>query len=78
MGQVVHRSRSPNRPHLQLAEPDKKDALHACLIVCVLTSVNIVPRVFQLQASIATLVELVIPSSLQGQESPDAERRTVS
>ncbi|KAI9567580.1 hypothetical protein HD554DRAFT_976991 [Boletus coccyginus] len=37
-----------------LAEPDQRDALRWCLIVYVLTS-KIVPRVFQLQASVATL-----------------------
>jgi superfamily II DNA or RNA helicase len=38
-----------------LEDPDKIDALRACLIVYALTSTKIVPRTFQLQASIATL-----------------------
>ncbi|KIJ04989.1 hypothetical protein PAXINDRAFT_103947 [Paxillus involutus ATCC 200175] len=38
-----------------LTGQDKIDALRACLIICFLTSSTIVPRVFQLQASIATL-----------------------
>jgi ATP-dependent helicase YprA (DUF1998 family) len=38
-----------------LEDPDKIDALCACLIVYALTSTKIIPRTFQPQASIATL-----------------------
>ena len=38
-----------------LAEKDRTDALRACLVVSFVTRFTIVPRAFQLQASLATL-----------------------
>jgi hypothetical protein len=47
--------RLPNDYITSLSHNDKIDALRACLIIHCLTSCNIVPRVFQLEASLAVL-----------------------
>jgi ATP-dependent helicase YprA (DUF1998 family) len=52
---IGSRLQVPNAYIATLSNNDKIDALRACLIVHHLTSCTIVPRIFQLQASLATL-----------------------
>jgi ATP-dependent helicase YprA (DUF1998 family) len=47
--------RLPNEYIETLSDKDRTDALRACLLVYILTATTIVPRQFQLEATLATL-----------------------